>query len=421
MSRLLKQTRQRVNKVLTLVQSLAEDDFPHTDSEDTLRFVESQFLEIRETLEHLDPGLHDQHTIRANCRSALDAVFEYLPVLGFVARSTDVVGALELHRPLHRIVKRAVGSDAHLLLTSDWEYSPYTYLHHRLIQEGFVLVGLPASEAGNGLIVPLAGHEIGHNVWHANELNAHFDPIVTTALIADIKGPRFKEFVGHFGPIDPSQIDDLIGRPIWSPAYVWTMSQCQELFCDFVGLLLFRESYLHAFEYLLSPGGGARDPNYPSMRSRARHLLNAARRRGIPLEDGYVDSFDEELSDATEKDAFLLLLSDAAREALVDQLMSMAEQKLAHCECDAHSDEEKRRVVSAFTRGSPVSGGVKLLNLVNAAWAIEADGIHIWDQEYPQLAKNPDERARVLNELFLKSLEVLEIEQLQEGLKSAGS
>lgn len=78
-------------------------------------------------------------------------------------------------------------------------------------------------------------------------------------------------------------------------------------------------------------------------------------------------------------------------------------------------------MVSAFTRGSPVAGGVRLLNLVNATWAIEADGIHIWDKEYPQLAKNPEECARVLNELFLKSLEVLEILQLQEGSTSAGS
>lgn len=415
MSQLLRQTQQRVDKVLRLVRALKEHEFPHTDSETTLAFVESQFTEIRETLIHLDPNLHDPNTIRVNCRNALDAVFEYLPVLGFVARSSDVVGALELHRPLHRIVKRAVGPDAHLLLTSDWEYSPYTYVHHRLIQEGFVLVGLPASESSNGLIMPLAGHEIGHNMWYANSLDDHFAPLVSEALVAEIVNKRFKEFQEHFGTIEPSQVDDLAGRPYWVPAFAWTMAQCQEMFCDFVGLLLFRESYLHAFQYLLSPGGGARDAGYPSMRSRARHLVGAAKSRGIETQDAYADSFDEESSDPkAKKEEFLLSISDTARESLIEELVKTAEAKLAHCECDAHSPAEQERVVAMFTRGTPASGGVKLINLVNAVWDIEIDGIRIWDEEYPALAKDNNERGRVLNELFLKSLEVLEIEKLQQ-------
>src|SRR6185437_6533340 len=150
MSQLLRQARQRVDKVLKLIQVLKSHEFPHEDSRKTLAFVEGQFGELQDTLQHLNDSLNDPHTIRANCRSALEAVFAYLPVLGFVARSTDVVGALELHRPLHRIVTAVVGPDAHLLLTSDWQYSPYTYVHYQLIEKGFVLVGLPASEAGTG-------------------------------------------------------------------------------------------------------------------------------------------------------------------------------------------------------------------------------------------------------------------------------
>ena len=68
----------------------------------------------------------------------------------------------------------------------------------------------------------------------------------------------------------------------------------------------------------------------------------------------------------------------------------------------------------AFTRATPVAGGVRLVNLVNAAWEIEISGIQIWNNDYPTLAERPEERSRVLNELFLKSLEVLEIEKLQE-------
>jgi hypothetical protein len=39
----------------------------------------------------------------------------------------------------------------------------------------------------------------------------------------------------------------------------------EELFCDLAGLALFGESYLHAFQYLLSPSiGFSRSEEYPS-------------------------------------------------------------------------------------------------------------------------------------------------------------
>jgi hypothetical protein len=414
MSQLLRQARQRVAKVLTLIQVLKSHDFPHVDSRKTLAFVAEQFGELQDTLQQLDDSLNDAHTIRANCRSALEAVSTYLPVLGFVARSTDVVGALELHRPLHRIVPGVVGADSHLLLTSDWQYSPYTYVHYQLIQKGFVLVGLPASEAGNGLIMPLAGHEIGHNMWYANSLDEHFAPLVSNSLVTEIQTNRLKEFQDHFGAIEAQQIDDLAGRPYWEPAFAWAMAQCQEMFCDFVGLILFREAYLHAFQYLLSPGGGARDAGYPTMPSRARHLIAAGKQRGFEIAQEYAESFDEEQSEAKGKDEFLLRLADKARESVIDQLLAKADEKLASYAPGTHSADEKKRVHDAFARGTPVSGQIHLVNLVNAAWEVEIAGIEIWNDNYPTLAERPEERSRVLNELFLKSLEVLEIEKLQQ-------
>src|SRR6185437_14305286 len=80
MSQLLRQARQRVDKVLKLIQVLKSHEFPHEDSRKTLAFVEGQFGELQDTLQHLNDSLNDPHTIRANCRSALEAVFAYLPV-----------------------------------------------------------------------------------------------------------------------------------------------------------------------------------------------------------------------------------------------------------------------------------------------------------------------------------------------------
>jgi hypothetical protein len=278
-----------------------------------------------------------------------------------------------------------------------------------------VLVGLPASESGNGLIMPLAGHEIGHNVWSSNDLNQHFLAFVSSVLVEEIVERRFKEFQELFGEIEKDQVDDLAGRPYWEPAFAWAMSQCEEMFCDFIGLLLFRESYLHAFEYLLAPGGGSRDANYPSTKSRVTHLVAAAKSKGIQVSATYADSFDDESSSAVGKEEFLLSISDVAREKMIDQLLTMAEAKLAGCKHNTSSPDEKKRVVAALTRGTPASGDIQLVNLVNAVWEIESNGIQIWKNEYPKLADNRGERSRILNELFLKSLEVLEIQQLQQA------
>jgi hypothetical protein len=276
-------------------------------------------------------------------------------------------------------------------------------------------VGLPASEADNGLIMPLAGHEIGHNVWYAKRMDETIAAMVSKTLVETITSEKnFKDFQSHFGVIDRAQIDDLAGRPHWEPAYAWAMAQCQEMFCDFLGLLLFREAYLHAFAYLLSPGCGVRDPNYPSTRTRATHLLDVAKERKFAVDDDYPDSFDDELCEVKGKEEFLLKMSDAAREALIEQLLLKANESLEGYKQDAHSDDEKRLVHSAFSRATPIAGGVHLMNLVNAVWEIENSGIRIWDSQYPKLKDQPEERSRILNELFLKSLEILEIERIQE-------
>lgn len=418
MSRLLKQAQQRVEKVLRLVQTLKDDDFPHSDSVDTLTFVEKLFVSHREILSQTKPDVNTQRVIRNNCQSALDDVFVYLPVIGYVARSTDVVGALELHSPLHRIVKQIVGPKARLLLTSDWQYSPTTYLCPQLVQEGLVLVNLPASEADNGLTMPLAGHEIGHSVWYAKGLEGYFFDLVDETLVSSIASAgNFETFKRHFGPIEIEQIDDLAGRPYWEQASDWAISQCEETFCDFVGLLLFRESYIYAFESLLSPGGGYRDPSYPPIRARVRHLLDLAGELGILIDANYLESFQDETSELREKDAFLAEMSDYALEALTAELASHAQKSLIDYPTDAHSDNERRRVISAYERTTPINGGVHVMNLIAATWEVENSDIRIWDTRYPQLADKPEERSRILNELFLKSLEILEIENIQKEMK----
>ncbi|WP_289465076.1 hypothetical protein, partial [Klebsiella pneumoniae] len=52
-----------------------------------------------------------------------------------------------------------------LLLSSEWDYVPFAYPQSLEDLRSFVLIGLPASEAATALLLPLAGHELGHAVW----------------------------------------------------------------------------------------------------------------------------------------------------------------------------------------------------------------------------------------------------------------
>src|SRR6185437_1729082 len=78
------------------------------------------------------------------------------------------------------------------------------------------------------------------------------------------------------------------------PLAYYSLLQCEEAFCDFLGLRLFGESYLQAQAYMLAPNWpGERPLHYPSERQRAEYLVHVATAAGIAVPAGYVDLFVE--------------------------------------------------------------------------------------------------------------------------------
>ena len=122
------------------------------------------------------------HWLQLNtCQRTLDELTRFLPVLGFVLRSTNVRTAFEIHGPLLRLTREFLGADTRLLVSSEWEYSPYTYSPLPDFAD-FVLIGFPASESANPLVVPLAGHELGHSLWSSKRLQTDVSSAVTTSI-----------------------------------------------------------------------------------------------------------------------------------------------------------------------------------------------------------------------------------------------
>ena len=93
-----------------------------------------------------------------------------------------------MYAPVLRLARRLLGPDTKLLLSSEWDYSPFVYLPTRDLPE-FVLIGVPAYESSNPLLISLAGHELGHNVWNQQDLGKKYDAALRTEVLKALTGP----------------------------------------------------------------------------------------------------------------------------------------------------------------------------------------------------------------------------------------
>lgn len=51
----------------------------------------------------------------------------------------------------------------------------------------FVLIGFPAPESGNPLLIPLAGHELGHTVWKGRSLASKYKKSIEDTILSLIE------------------------------------------------------------------------------------------------------------------------------------------------------------------------------------------------------------------------------------------
>jgi hypothetical protein len=415
----LRFARKRLSVCLDEIARLKEIEFPYIHSRSALIELDQYFHSLRNQLSSLDEDA-DPGVISQNCAITLDALWAFLPILGFVLRSTNVRNAFEVYGPLLRLAQGLLEPKASpetrktkLLLSSEWDYSPFLYRVPAL--PDFVLIGLPAPESANPLLVPLAGHELGHSVWQAQRRAAEFDTKVTQQLLSIIRG-RWADYQAAYPML--KTIDELtttvFGFQSWYQAKTWALEQTEESFCDFVGLRLFGDSYLHAFAYLLAPrDSSARPPIYPNNVTRARHLSRAAdvfkvqsyEKDGRPAyETLFEDRPEPSLAEA---DRLQLSLADQTLEELIEDLIIRADQAVTSSEVSLPSEEETARVYGRFEHLVPCENVKTLADIISAAWrAYEKPDLWIGAAQ-PSLNKDV-----VLRELVLKNVEVFEIEQI---------
>lgn len=398
----------RIKSVLEVISDLKKADFPYSHSKSALEKVEELFVQLGEDLsDTINRG--DQDLIRNICTTILEQIVQMLPVIGFILRSTNVRNAFEVHGPLLTLSRLLLGDEIKLLISSEWSYSPYTYLPISSLKN-FVFIGFPATESSNPLVLPLAGHELGHSIWIKNNLESDFTTPITESILENIRKNKWPEFKALFP--GTSKKPEELGQGVFdlsatAPSTAWALYQVQESFCDFLGLKLFGFSFLYAFAHLLAPGGRSRVHYYPSLPTRVANLVTSANKYSVIVPPGFDDMATNypTPSDWTVRETFLVSLADDALSSNIDSIIDLAEIEAGKAKDQFPKDGEDMDIVKkCLAIGVPCEKSGNLPNILNAAWLLQSDD-SLW-----KVSPNIENKNSLLRELVLKSIEILEFE-----------
>ena len=231
-------------------------------------------------------------------------------------------------------------------------------------------------------------------------------------------GKYWDEFKNRFGLQEKQQIKgDMFGLDAWQSSVALAMAQCQEYFCDFIGLLIFRQSYLYAFAYLLAPWGLPRvEGHYPSIKYRITALIDASIAYKIIIPEQYKELFDNGSDESSESK-----IEDEVAVEFISELIDLAQQFMTSRSL-VSQNEDVDRIIHDFTRGIPATGAKDIASILNAGWQLRDNGENPWHVRKSDPGKQiefettseSDGWHKTLNELMLKSFEVFEVERRQE-------
>ena len=329
-------------------------------------------------------------------------IYQALPILGFLLRSTNVRNAFELIEPLQSIAKQTMQGTPALILSSEWDYVPFAYPQSLDDLKSFVLIGLPASEAATALLVPIAGHEIGHAVWRNRGIEGSVAATIQVhceALYAH-NAARFKRAF-------PEYIEsDIVAREILPEAIAqsveYAVRQSEELFCDLLAYSVFGPSYVHAFTYLLAPGTGEVDARYPLNQTRVIVIQKIAKDEGVIIPNFKDLGFLSEARRGDHRHKFIVEMAETSVEKIIPGIWASV-SKIVDKNVTRPDETRARHHLRDFKVGVPAASPICIGDIINAGW--------LYHGEIISSEKNPDvvsERLYLLNEVLLKTIEVLE-------------
>lgn len=398
----------RITSVIEEIDRLKQVEFPYKSSKIALQILERRFKDHLKSIKDFKKVPQTIFVANNQCEISLNEIYLYLPILGFILRSTSVRNAFETYGPLLRLARKILGSNTMLILSSEWENSPFIYLRIPILPD-FVLIGLPAQESENPLLLPLTGHELGHSVWKVNNMESKYMTLIEDKIIKEITTTYWEDYHSIFPQVKQDTLRDSPYRSTWNPVYELAKHQMEEIFCDLIGLRIFAESYLYAISYILAPRvPGQRSLHYPNIKRRIAHLEEGAREFDVDIPSEFSDSFmdNEEPPDQTLK--LFVELADITSASFVPDLIKTVKSISGEKEIPERSKEQVENCVKRYFKNLvPISDAKSLSDILNAAWLCFHNE-SIWGRK--QKIKSQD-RIRLLNELVLKSIEVFEIDE----------
>lgn len=403
----LRYSKQKIEAALQLLSEFKAAKFPHTDSSlavDTLASI----------LSLTDNQFNTSSSTALTYQTEMEAtalIDDILGLLGIISNSANVRNSFEIQGPVLDLAKRLLDDDnAKLIISFEWKYIPFTYPQNHPSLPSFVIIGMPASEASNALVLPVTGHELGHSLWRRDKCQDHFEPEIHQAIVQAIKGPLCDEYNRIFNNfnVTADHCDDYQNLWTWETSADFCFRQVEEMFSDFVGLCLFGTSYMDSFEYLLSPAlSTERDPEYPADVTRAQYLEDHADRVGVKVTGNYKALFTQQSSPFHPKrnQHLQMMLADAASDTLVT---SVADHVALLCESRGVQPPEipeTKIILDNFLIGVPAERTTGLGPILNAGWSA-------FKSAQFMAGCSDTDRMKTINELILKSIEVYEVERM---------
>lgn len=394
--------RWKLARLKSQAEVVAGLEFPNSDSRSAVVELETV---LRKSLMRLENFASYSESLRSSLLIESNSQITFATeLLGFMSRSTSKRNIFELYFPFISLARKLVSDDVKLILSSDWNFSPFTYPFGLQILPNYILIGLPASESENALIFPAAGHELGHNIWASLSLRMFFNGIAEQAIIGVLES-RQSDFNLVFPNIANCDFrTDMLVQPIISEASRLALHQIEEIFCDFIGLCIFGKSYICAFDYLIAPTlSGSRDGTYPSTRTRANLLKEFGAKLGIDVPD-YEKRFSEEPKPPGQMEFVVDIVDIAVMKMAVeafDRARTHVETKVGPC----LNAEDESLALACFSNCVPTQKPMSLGDLLNAAWEIYSN-----PKSTSSIAGQGVDLIPALTALVVKSAEIAEFQ-----------
>ena len=398
--------RRKVESTRSQIHQIDCVDFPYEAPQEALASLREAFDSyVRVFDEALLDGDDDQ--ITAACKTVNYKIVEYHPILGFLLRATNIRNSFEAYDPLRELAHALLDHKPGVILSSEWDFSPFTYPAISDDLPDFVFIGLPASEAGNALILPLAGHELGHSIWGpggvGEKLKSSINKTVFSSYLSD---PRLFESIFRCECTEDTLLNDPTALSNLTLACGIAGRQCEEVFCDVIGVRLFAEAFIHSFEYLIVPSlGGDRSELYPPLQTRLQYMVKAAESFNQPLDDRHAPPLLERKRMLPAREQFAVRMADTASIELFPSVLTSAKEYCQGRPVAEVSPDIVAFIETAFYNYTPAENARCFGNIISAAWKVY--------KHFDNFASEIEDRKEafeILNNLSYKSLEVLEYE-----------